>query len=115
MLATTRHSGQDIMQAGVSGCGTRHGTTAVTDGMIPGITVLGTDRTTDSTAHGITAGTTIPGTMDGIRLTTTARGDGLTTDTTDGARLTGITDIMATTEAEVDAVTTTGALAMQVL
>ena len=54
--------------------------------MSPGTIAIGIT----TTAHGTTAGTT-PGTTDGM-IHTTARGDGHTTDTTAGTRITGTVD-----------------------
>ena len=72
-----------------SGCGTRPGTIAATDGMSLGTTAIGIT----TIAHGTTAGT-IPGTTDGT-IHTGARGDGLTTDTMAGT-IPGTTDTTAT-------------------
>lgn len=91
------------------GRGIRLGTTVVmvSDGMILGGMVLGTDIAV-CIAHGIIAGT-IPGTTDGTTHGT-AHGDGLTTaHTTAGTRLIGMVDIITiihTILAEVVVVTT---------
>lgn len=66
--------------------GTRPGTIAAMDCTSLGTTAIGIT----TIAHGTTAGTT-PGTTDGMTHTT-ARGDGHTTDTTAGTRLTGTAD-----------------------
>ena len=95
------HSGQDIAQEQVHGDGIVPGTTVATAGTILGTTAIGITLT----AHGTTAGT-IPGTTDGTTHTG-AHGDGHTTDTMAGTRLTGITHIIHTILEEAAAVITT--------
>lgn len=103
-------SGLAITLGAVSGLGTRHGTTAATDSMSLGTTAIGII----TIPHGTTAGT-IHGTTDGMTHTI-AHGDGLTTDTIAGTRLTGTEDTTTHTimvEVVVAAITT-DVLAMRV-
>ena len=108
-------SGQDTVPVPALGCGIRLGTTAVmvSDGMILGGMVLGTDIAV-CIVLGIIAGT-IPGTTDGT-IHTGVHGDGTTTDipatTARGIiHIATTMDMLTTTMvAEVAAVTTTDIL-----